>query len=149
MLDRQRRTSCPKRGNSFVIFRTQAHADQSFATLPRADFTTLTEALDYAAQGETGRISTPAAAAFTAPSALPGMRQQAIELAGKLLGLGLEPGSRVALVAETNPDFCFSMPASTLACCPWPCRPPSRWAHTWPTWPSCSACWRRATPPLR
>ena len=33
------------------------------------------------------------------------MRTEAIQLAHKLLGLGLEQGDRVALVAETNPDF--------------------------------------------
>ena len=33
------------------------------------------------------------------------LRQQSVELAGKLLGLGLQKGDRVALIAETNPDF--------------------------------------------
>jgi fatty-acyl-CoA synthase len=33
------------------------------------------------------------------------LRPEAIELARKLLGLGLEPGARVALVAETTPEF--------------------------------------------
>lgn len=73
-----------------------------------ADFPTLTAALDYAAQGETGaNFYTGRGAIY---SALPyrELRSQAVELAHKLLGLGLEPGSRVALVAETNPDFlCF------------------------------------------
>jgi len=70
-----------------------------------ADFTTLTEALDYAAQGETG------ANFFTGRggiySCLPyrELREQAVTLADKLLGLELEAGSRVALVAETNPEF--------------------------------------------
>jgi fatty-acyl-CoA synthase len=73
-----------------------------------ADFPTLTAALDYAAQGETGaNFYTGRGAIY---SALPyrELRSQAVALAHKLLGLGLEPGSRVALVAETNPDFlCF------------------------------------------
>ncbi|MBP6683331.1 MAG: AMP-binding protein, partial [Halioglobus sp.] len=73
-----------------------------------ADFSTLTAALDYAAQGETGaNFYTGRGTIYTA---LPyrELRSQAVALAHKLLGLGLEPGSRVALVAETNPDFlCF------------------------------------------
>ncbi len=73
-----------------------------------ADFPTLTAALDYAAQGETGaNFYTGRGAIYTV---LPyrELRSQAVALAHKLLGLGLEPGSRVALVAETNPDFlCF------------------------------------------
>jgi len=70
-----------------------------------ADFATLTEALDYAAQGETGaNFYTGRGAIY---SALPyrELRQKSIELAHKLLGLGLEAGSRVALVAETDPEF--------------------------------------------
>ena len=73
-----------------------------------ADFTTLTEALDYAAQGETGANFYTGRGGIYSSVPYRELRQQAIELAGKLLGLGLEPGSRVALVAETNPDFlCF------------------------------------------
>ena len=70
-----------------------------------ADFATLTEALDYAAQGETGaNFYTGRGAIY---DALPyrELRLQAIDLAHKLLELGLEAGSRVALVAETNPEF--------------------------------------------
>lgn len=70
-----------------------------------ADFTTLTEALDYAAQGETGaNFYTGRGGLY---NALPyrELRVQAIALASKLLGLDLEPGSRVALVAETTPEF--------------------------------------------
>lgn len=70
-----------------------------------ADFATLTEALDYAAQGETGvNFYTGRGAIYTAMPYRE-LRLAAIELAHKLLGLGLEPGARVALVAETNPDF--------------------------------------------
>jgi len=70
-----------------------------------ADFATLTEALDYAAQGETGaNFYTGRGAIY---SALPyrELRLKSMELAHKLLGLGLEAGSRVALVAETDPEF--------------------------------------------
>jgi fatty-acyl-CoA synthase len=70
-----------------------------------ADFATLTEALDYAAQGETGaNFYTGRGGLYTA---LPyrELRLQSMELAKKLLGLDLEAGSRVALVAETTPEF--------------------------------------------
>jgi fatty-acyl-CoA synthase len=73
-----------------------------------ADFATLTEALDYAAQGETGANFYTGRGAIYSALSYRELRAKAVELAGKLLGLGLEPGSRVALVAETNPDFlCF------------------------------------------
>jgi fatty-acyl-CoA synthase len=70
-----------------------------------ADFSTLTEALDYAAQGETGSNFYTGRGAIYASIPYRELREQAIELAGKLLGLGLSKGDRVALVAETNPDF--------------------------------------------
>jgi len=73
-----------------------------------ADFATLTEALDYAAQGETGANFYTGRGHIYASLTYRELRQQSIELAQKLLGLGLEQGSRVALVAETNPAFlCF------------------------------------------
>jgi fatty-acyl-CoA synthase len=70
-----------------------------------ADFATLTEALDYAAQGETGSSFYTGRGAIYASLSYADLRVQALELAHKLLGLGLEKGNRVALVAETNPDF--------------------------------------------
>ncbi len=70
-----------------------------------AEFTTLTEALDYAAQGETGSNFYTGRGAIYASISYSELRVQAIDLAHKLLGLGLDKGDRVALVAETNPDF--------------------------------------------
>jgi fatty-acyl-CoA synthase len=70
-----------------------------------ADFATLTEALDYAARGETGTNFYTGRGAIYASLTYGELRREALELAGKLLGLGLEKGDRVALVAETNPDF--------------------------------------------
>lgn len=70
-----------------------------------ADFTTLTEALDYAAQGETGSNFYTGRGGLYASVSYDELRLQATELAHKLLGLGLDKGARVALVAETNPDF--------------------------------------------
>ncbi|MBK6741404.1 MAG: fatty acyl-AMP ligase [Haliea sp.] len=75
-------------------------------TLPfrAADFATLTEALDYAAQGETGSTSILVAAPFYASLSYAELRTSTGS-GNKLLGLGLNKGDRVALVAETNPDF--------------------------------------------
>lgn len=70
-----------------------------------ADFSTLTEAMDYAAQGETGSNFYTGRGAIYASVTYRELREQAIELAHQLLGLGLTKGARVALVAETNPDF--------------------------------------------
>ena len=70
-----------------------------------ADFSTLTEALDYAAQGETGCNFYTGRGELYASKGYGEVRQQALELSKKLLGLGLAKGERVALVAETSPEF--------------------------------------------
>ena len=70
-----------------------------------AEFATLTEALDYAAQGETGSNFYTGRGAIYASVTYAELREEALKLAHQLLGLGLNKGDRVALVAETNPDF--------------------------------------------
>lgn len=70
-----------------------------------AGFATLTEALDYAAQGDTGSNFYTGRGAIYASVSYRELRQQARDLGQKLLGLGLNKGDRVALVAETNPHF--------------------------------------------
>jgi len=70
-----------------------------------ADFSTLTDALDYAAGGVSGTNFYTGRGEIYASLSYRELRAQAVDLAGKLLGLGLEQGERVALVAETNPDF--------------------------------------------
>ena len=76
-------------------------------TLPfrGADFATLTEALDYAAKGDTGANFYTGRGVIYSAVSYGELREKAIAMAHKLQGLGLETGSRVALVAETNPDF--------------------------------------------
>ncbi len=76
-------------------------------TLPlrRADFTTLADALDYASQGETGANFYTGNGKLGAMLPYRTLREQALALARRLTGLGLERGARVAVVAETNPDF--------------------------------------------
>jgi fatty-acyl-CoA synthase len=70
-----------------------------------ADFATLTAALDYAAQGQTGANFYTGRGELYATLPYAQLRTEAHSLARKLLGMGLQKGDRVALVAETNPDF--------------------------------------------
>ncbi|MEE9493438.1 MAG: fatty acyl-AMP ligase [Gammaproteobacteria bacterium] len=70
-----------------------------------ADFSTLSEALDYAANGKTGTNFYTGRGQLYASLSYAELRKQAISLAKKLTGMGLSKGDRVALIAETNPDF--------------------------------------------
>ena len=69
------------------------------------DFATLAEALDYAALGVTGANFFTGRGEQYAQLPYRELRDKARVLARKLLGLGLEKGDRVGLVAETTPDF--------------------------------------------
>ena len=86
-------------------------------------FATLTEGLDYAAKGVTGfNFYSPRGAV---QSVLPyaELRHQAISTARKLLSLGLKRGDRVAVVAETGPEFMavfFGCQYAGLIPCPMP-----------------------------
>jgi fatty-acyl-CoA synthase len=76
-------------------------------SLPRrlGDFPTIVAALDYAAQGETGLNFHSARGELAEVLPYARLRQDALDLAGRLAGLGLKPGDHVALVAETEGDF--------------------------------------------
>lgn len=69
------------------------------------DFRSLTEALDYAARGQTGMNFYNAQGRLYASLSYAQLCDQAQHLARRLLALGLPQGSSVALIAETNPDF--------------------------------------------
>jgi fatty-acyl-CoA synthase len=69
------------------------------------DFATLTEALEYAAQGDTGFNFYTGTGKLCAVLSYESLRSEAQTLARRLLGLGLERGARVAIVADTTPDF--------------------------------------------
>lgn len=83
----------------------QATGSSHSLALRRADFSSLKEAMDYAAQGETGVNFYNARGEIYAAATYAEIKTGAIELARRLLGLGIEPGARVALVAETSPYF--------------------------------------------
>ncbi|MFQ5643446.1 MAG: fatty acyl-AMP ligase [Thiogranum sp.] len=70
-----------------------------------ADFATLPEALDYSALGETGANFYTGRGELYATLPYAELREASRMLARKLLAAGLKKGDRVALVAETNPDF--------------------------------------------
>jgi fatty-acyl-CoA synthase len=70
-----------------------------------ADFSTLAEALDYAARGETGCNFYTGRGKLFAVLSYAELREQAQDIAYRLHGLGLKRGDRVALVADTHPDF--------------------------------------------
>ncbi len=83
----------------------QATPTENTVPLRRADFATLAEALDYAAQGQTGCNFYNGRGELYEVLPYAKLREQALELARRLVGLGLPRESRLALVAETTPDF--------------------------------------------
>jgi len=70
-----------------------------------ADFSTLPEALDYAAEGETGINFHSGKGELTERLPYRTLREQALAVAQQLLAQGLKAGDRVALIAETDGDF--------------------------------------------
>ncbi|WP_298215029.1 fatty acyl-AMP ligase [Acidocella sp.] len=70
-----------------------------------ADFGTIAEALDYAAQGQTGLNFYSGKGVLTEILPYARLRAEAMLLARRLLGLGLKPGERVGLLAESDGDF--------------------------------------------
>lgn len=70
-----------------------------------ADFSTLSQALDYAAEGDTGCNFYSGIGELFAVLPYAELREQAYDIAYRLHGLGLKRGDRVALVAETHPNF--------------------------------------------
>ena len=79
--------------------------------LPRriADFPTLGEALDYAAQGNRGMNFHDARGGLVRAYPYSELRQDALGHARRFIALDLAKGDRVALIAETGPEFaaCF------------------------------------------
>lgn len=70
-----------------------------------ADFATLAEALDYAALGQTGCNFYDGTGELSAVLPYSELRNDAHAIAYRLHSLGLKRGDRVALVAETHPNF--------------------------------------------
>ena len=73
--------------------------------LRRGDFTNLAQALDYAAGGKTGYNFYDGSGKLSAVLPYKNLQKEARTLARRLMGLGARRGARVALVADTHPDF--------------------------------------------
>ncbi|MBC9032392.1 fatty acyl-AMP ligase [Sphingomonas sp. JC676] len=75
--------------------------------LPRrlADFATLGEALDYAAQGVRGLNFHDARGNLVRPYSFRELREDALAQAHRLIAAGVKPEDRIALIAETGTEF--------------------------------------------
>jgi fatty-acyl-CoA synthase len=84
------------------LIATPTHDD-----LPRrfSDFATVGEALDYAAQGRRGFNFCDARGALARPYSYAELRRDALDNAYRLLARGIGKGDRIALIAETGPEF--------------------------------------------
>ncbi|GAB5487057.1 MAG: fatty acyl-AMP ligase [Parasphingorhabdus sp.] len=71
-----------------------------------SDFETLGEALDYAAQGQKGFNFHDARATLVRVYPYSELREDALVAAKQLIAFGVKPGDRVALIADTEPQFC-------------------------------------------
>nr|MCX7865413.1 AMP-binding protein [Novosphingobium sp.] len=85
--------------------------------LPRrhADFPTFCDALDYAAQGKRGLNFHDARGNLLRAYPFSELREDALVAARRLLAMGIAAGDRVALVAETGPDFAALFCGAILA----------------------------------
>jgi fatty-acyl-CoA synthase len=86
-------------------------ATPTFDQLPRrlADFATIGEALDYAAKGCRGLNFHDTRGTLALAYSFAELRTDALVVARRFIALGIKPGDRIALVAETGVDFaaCF------------------------------------------
>ncbi len=114
---------------------TKNKAGQSVAELTRTprktvgmkkilgEFSTLTQGLDYAAKGAAGFNFYAPRGALQHVLPYSEMRSKALEVGAKLINAGLERGERVAIVAETGPEFVitfFGCQYAGLVPCPVP-----------------------------
>ena len=78
-------------------------------------FDSLVAGLDYAARGQTGCNFFSARGELTQRVTYRDIRDHAIDLAHRLEALGFTRGTRVAMIAETSPDFLFAFFACQYA----------------------------------
>jgi fatty-acyl-CoA synthase len=84
-----------------------AGATPTIDTLPRrlADISTIGEALEYAATGRRGLNFHDARGTLARAYSFAELRTDALIAARRFIALGIEPGQRIALVAETGTEF--------------------------------------------
>jgi fatty-acyl-CoA synthase len=92
-----------------VIDRPQASLSPTPTSddLPRrfSDFETMGEAMDYAARGVRGLNFHDARGTLVRAYSYVEMREDSLKMARRMVAYGLKPHDRVALVAETGPEF--------------------------------------------
>ena len=71
----------------------------------RSDFPTFNAAIDYAAKSEKGLNFHDMRGELTRAYPFSEMREDALAMAARLADLGIKKGDRVALIAETSPEF--------------------------------------------
>lgn len=71
----------------------------------RSDFATFNEAIDYAAKSEKGMNFHDMRGNLSLVYRFSEMREDALTMAYRLIGSGIKKGDRVALIAETGPEF--------------------------------------------
>ena len=81
----------------------------------QANFATLAAALDYAADAATGLCFHDGKGHLQTALSYASLRAGALTMAQRLLGLGLNRGDRIALIAETDPDFVITFFACQYA----------------------------------
>jgi fatty-acyl-CoA synthase len=95
--------------------------------LRRGEFESLPQALDYAASGATGLAFHSIRGGHVASLPYRELRQDALDLAARMLGAGLRRGERVAMLADTSADFVrafFAAQYAGLIPAPLPLPPP-------------------------
>ncbi|MBD8679443.1 fatty acyl-AMP ligase [Sphingomonas sp. CFBP 13720] len=93
--------------NSEEIVAVSPVATPTADSLPRrfADFATLGDAMDYAAQGSRGLNFHDARGTLRRAYPFREMREDALAQARRLIAHGVRPRDRIALIAETGPEF--------------------------------------------
>jgi fatty-acyl-CoA synthase len=74
----------------------------------RGGFSSLCDALDYAARGETGLNFFDARGRLVSSLGYRDLQTQAQSFARRLIGAGIARGERLVLIADTNPAFCIA-----------------------------------------
>ncbi|MBT0666961.1 fatty acyl-AMP ligase [Novosphingobium profundi] len=102
-------------------------ADQALVPTPNddalerryADFDTFCDALDYAAQGQRGFNFHDPRGKLTRAYSFRELREDSLKVAYALVARGVKPGERIALIAETGPDFA-ALFCATIYAGAWP-----------------------------
>jgi len=121
LLNHKQLSTKPAAQDNVVLERTPRNTPGVAKIL--GEFSTLTGGLDYAATGDTGFNFYAPRGALEYVLPYKTLREKALKTGARLLNSGLERGERVAIVAETGPDFIitfFACQYAGLVPCPVP-----------------------------